>query len=249
MGQVSESSVVFNLAEIMRLEAERVAAEQAAAAEAVLCAARERERRLALEQEQAAAIRAQALAREVAEREQSERRARAHQEALLRIRLDAEAAERLERERLALEHAHACERIARQARSDRRSRTMWLLAPVFAVAGAAATYAGLHPARPPRPAVIIAAPRSAAVEPPAATGARSLPEPSPPRRPAEHAAVTSATPTGPRGKAKTPREQPRPVSTSPAAIGDVEADDDDPLLGILDEPAREPRATVRRRAR
>jgi hypothetical protein len=249
MGQVSESSVVFNLAEIMRLEAERVAAEQAAAAEAVARAARERERRLALEQEEAACMRAQALAREVAEREQSERRAREHQEALLRIRLDAEAAERLERERLALEHTRTCERIARQARSERRNRTMWLLGPAFALAGAVATYAGLHAAQPPRPTVIVPAPRSAAVAPPAVAGAPSLPAASALRGPVEHAVATPTTPNGPRDKARTPRVQPRPVSTRPAIIGDVEADDDDPLLGILDEPAREPRATVRPRRR
>ena len=123
-----ETSVTFNLRELMRLEHERVSAEQnasRAAEEQVACARRESERRAA---EDAARERAAVLAHERAtERERSREAERAENEraaALLRAQLDAEAAERVERQRLEFEHARNFDRL----RLERRSRRVAALA-------------------------------------------------------------------------------------------------------------------------
>jgi colicin import membrane protein len=243
----SESSVVFNLAEIMRLETERVAAEQTAAAEAAEGARRERERQLALAHEEAVRMRARASAREAAEREQALRRERDHHEALLRIRLEAEAAERLEQERLDMEHARALERIALQARRERSRHAIWLLAPVCAVAGAVVTWAALGASAeaPSGPAASSPALRTAGE----ATNAPSVSAGSvAAAASAERGDVAVPATAGTRGtplpKSKLPRPPIRRVN-APTPVLDVDTGSDDPLLGILDEPRPTPKARRR----
>jgi colicin import membrane protein len=118
-----ESSVLFNLRELMQLESQRAAAEDAQARQAAeaqqraiedaeralreAAAQREREREALLTRERAAA--------EAAEQAETERQA-----ALLRVRLEAEVLERALRAQAAAEHAAELARLAGIARSSRR---------------------------------------------------------------------------------------------------------------------------------
>jgi colicin import membrane protein len=100
-----ESSVVFNLRQLMQLEADRVAREEEAAqAECERIAQAEHE----------AAARQQRLLAEAAERAQDVREA-----ARLRVRLEAQAAECAQDERLRRQHADALQRVQVQAQRAR----------------------------------------------------------------------------------------------------------------------------------
>jgi len=132
----TESSTIFNLAEIMRLEHDRVEAEQAAeqaARDAVERARREQieRERLAIERSQRVQARLRVRAARRAERQERERAA-----ALLRVRLDAEARVRLQRDALELERMRAEQAQRGQARSRmwRRGVAAAALALIGAVA-------------------------------------------------------------------------------------------------------------------
>ena len=137
---MEESSVLFNLREIMRLEHERIDAETAA-----IRTARERAAREQAEREQQAEHARQRA--QQALREQEEARAaaaadaeRERAEALLRVRLDAEARER--DAHAAAERAHAREL---QALAQRRSaRIVWVALGTVLITGVSG-YAALAP--------------------------------------------------------------------------------------------------------
>lgn len=135
----NETSVLFNLQELMRIEQERVLAEAAAeraAHEAMERQRTERERRLADEvaraqREEAQAQRERELARERSVIESDTARATA----LLKVQLEMEANERAERQRRELEHARALSLIGaeRQGRGSGRALA-WLLIGTLLVA-------------------------------------------------------------------------------------------------------------------
>lgn len=126
---MEESSVLFNLQEIMRLERDRVSAEEAAvrAAQANAIAEREaraREQRERVTREQTAREHAAAeRARRVLEAAQAEETERAA--ALERIRLEAEAQQRIVDRQLELARAEQLHSIAAE---DRKKRASWVMA-------------------------------------------------------------------------------------------------------------------------
>jgi hypothetical protein len=126
---MEESSVLFNLQEIMRLERDRVSAEEAAVRAAHANAIAEREARAREQREQAArdqAAREQAAAereRRALEATQAEETERAA--ALLRIRLEAEAQQRIVERQLELARAEQLHSIAAE---DRKKRASWVMA-------------------------------------------------------------------------------------------------------------------------
>jgi hypothetical protein len=134
-----DSSVVFNLREIMNLEQERIAAERAAAQAERERAVREqqaREREAVLHAEAERVAEREAQAERVRAQEAAEQRARAQrEESLLRIRLDAEARERLERERIAAEQGRAAD--ALDARRVRKTALIVTLSALCAICAAA----------------------------------------------------------------------------------------------------------------
>jgi hypothetical protein len=138
----NESSVLFNLRQLMELEEARVQSEAEAAREAELAArervvaARARAERAAAEVERARAEELRRVELEAARIEQ-EREA-----ALLRVRLEAEARTRAELEQLALER----ERIAlerAQVSHKRGTPAVLFIALAAAVIGAAGVYASI----------------------------------------------------------------------------------------------------------
>jgi hypothetical protein len=134
----TESSVIANLAEIMQLEHERVAAERRA--EQAAREALERARLLQAQRERREAERAlhvQARLQLRAER-RKQREARERELALLRVRLDVEERARLQRVAQARSEARALEapRHPRGARARWLQRTSWLAA-VASIVGAA----------------------------------------------------------------------------------------------------------------
>jgi hypothetical protein len=136
--EADESSVLFNLRDLMRMETERIAADEAAARAAVAHAAqaraeRERAAREATEREAIAA-----RAREQEARDAEAARLRQHEATLLRIRIEAGARERAESERLALEHERALHRLQRDARRGHLTRALGVttaLVTIAAIAG------------------------------------------------------------------------------------------------------------------
>ena len=108
MSEQKESSVLFNLKELMNLEEDRIQSEEEAqqqAQEEARARAEAEERRKRAEEE--ARIQAEADARaaeERAVREEAERKQRANEEAALRVRLEAEAKARAEEHQRLLEH-------------------------------------------------------------------------------------------------------------------------------------------------
>jgi colicin import membrane protein len=142
-----DSSVVFNLREIMNLEQERIAAERAAARDERERAVREeqaREREAAARADAEQRAEREAQAEQVRAQEAAEQRARAQrEESLLRIRLDAEARERLERERIAGEQARSVQALA--AQRTRKSALTVLLSVLCAGAICGAAYLALAP--------------------------------------------------------------------------------------------------------
>ena len=132
-----ESSVLFNLRDLMRMETERIAADEAAARAAVAHTAqaraeRERAAREAIERKASAA-----RAREQDAREAEAARLRQHEAALLRIRIEASARERAESERLALEHERALRQLERDARRGHFTRALGVMMVLVTIAGIA----------------------------------------------------------------------------------------------------------------
>jgi colicin import membrane protein len=140
----NESSVLFNLRQLMELEEARVQSEAEATREAEL-AARERVVAVRAREERAAAELVRARAEELRRVELEAARIEQEREAaLLRVRLEAEARGRaelerlaLERERLALERAH----VSRQ----RATPAVLLIALAAAAIGAGSIYASVAP--------------------------------------------------------------------------------------------------------
>ena len=129
LAAMEDSSVLFNLNEIMRLERDRVAAEQAAARAAEANAVAEREARAEHERQrgereraalEAAELEREQRAREVERRHEAERAA-----TLLRIQLEADAKRRMFERELELTHAA---RLAELAELQRKKRASWLIA-------------------------------------------------------------------------------------------------------------------------
>lgn len=258
----TESSVIVNLAEIMQLEHERVAAEHAveqAAREAAERAAREQKERARREAERAERVQARLRVR--AARKQ-DRAAREREAALLRVRLDAEARERLERE--ALERAqrqdadHARAAVVVQPAGSRDLRHgAWLA--VLAVLGAfgltqqqrsaaelAALRASERAAREHGAAAadererLEAELRALRAKSQAAVAGQGVDR----VQAADSSATGVASPAGGRatGRAASPDGRARPRAAEPRAqpseerlpLSDLEDADDDPLRGLFD---------------
>ncbi len=245
----TESSVVFNLAEIMQLEHERVTAERAAeqaAHAAVEHAQRERLERERRELERAQQVQARLRLRAArrAERQQQERAA-----ALLRVRLDAEARVRLQQDALELERL----RVEQAQRRGYRWRR-WqggALSVGLAVLVATGTAAWLHvqhgeaelravraTEREAHARGVAAAQESARLRAQldALRAAQaSAPTLSSPHPRAEPNAVAkppgSGTRNRPHGAAGTASRPPR---TAPAPLGGLDGYGDDPIGGLLD---------------
>jgi colicin import membrane protein len=217
----NESSVLFNLRQLMELEEARVQSE-AEAARAAELASREREAAARARTEREAAQAERARIEELRRVELDARRIEQEREAaLLRVRLEAEARERAEFSRLALERDQLA---LQQARVSQRAGrpgavTIALMAVAAAVIGAAAIYAAnartqlLATADRDRPPVSVSlfahqarelaalrnqiaamtAPRPAEVQPAPASKPPSTATPKP--RPAKHLASTSLKPS------------------------------------------------------
>lgn len=246
--RMEESSVLFNLNEIMRLERDRVSAEEAAvrAAEAHALAEREariREQRERVAREQAATEHAAAererIAREAAQAQEHERAA-----ALLRVRLEAEATQRLADQQLELARTvqlHELE-AARQ-----KTRASWWMASALVglcvASGAAYAYV-LEPAlrsahdrsaaldRLTADAAEQTAALSRQMEDLRAAQARAAQAPKP-------AELTASQPVPATKRSLPPRKQPsaKPVATTADADLVLDCDEDDPLCGLNPEPA------------
>lgn len=150
----TESSVLFNLRQLMQLEHERVESELEAAREAAAEVERVREaaEQARMEEQRRAEREAARVVRECeAERERMERE---REEALLRVRLEAEAGERRASEELALLHARDMQHVQLAARRKRG----WMLGATLVAAAIAAS--GVHALLRARPAeVVTVAPR------------------------------------------------------------------------------------------
>ncbi len=234
----NESSVLFNLQELMRIEHDRVEAEHAAA-RALEEQARQRQR------EQAAAVERAQIEEQAAEnarqRAQIEEAARlevARAVALERARLSVEAAERAERQRMAQQHAEALARLTRSTRLPWR-QGVWVLAVVCAIVAlgyfgaidpmlrqsraleAQARALADHYAREidalRQTPIVVAQPLVSAEAPVPATPAVHVTKP-------------------PIAKAKrvrpTPRAKVDPRTGNEALIDPLDAEDDDPLKGL-----------------
>jgi len=140
---MEDSSVLFNLNEIMRLERDRVDAEAAAVRAAEANAQAEREARAREARERV--LREQAAAEEcVRERERMALELAREQEAqraatLLRVKLEAEAKQRLEQQELELLHAQRLHEVAVEQRS-KRTQFGIATALIAVCLGAGATY-------------------------------------------------------------------------------------------------------------
>lgn len=256
MHDAPESSVLFNLAELQRMERDRVAAETAAAREAERLREHEARAARAAEEREALARAQQArAAHEQAERDRRERE-RAHEAALLRTRLEVEAAARAEQERLAREHEQRLRALDAEARAQRGVRRLQLaLVAMLAVGGTAygllvaPALAGAHEQR--LAALDVAARHArerADLEARSAELERRIAQA---EREAMEATTDEATPgatPGPtrpskaasqrqRREARTGR-RPRPSTTRGAAtrddpLGDLDLEGDDPLDGMV----------------
>jgi hypothetical protein len=238
----NESSVLFNLRQLMELEADRVHSEAEAVRTAELAADRaRREAQVAAEAQRRAAE----VARVESERSaalEAEQLAREREAALLRVRLEAEAHERaaqeqlaIERERIALEHA----RVLR--RSGRGRIVIAVMGLAMAGIGAAAAQS-IFPQQPTAAGVVAAGPVSANPFDERASELAALRE--------QIAKLTSrATQTTPPAIAPAvaaparpkPRTPPHPTHTTegerrPSHPGDelrFDGDDKDPLGGLV----------------
>jgi hypothetical protein len=147
----NESSVAFNLENLMQLEQERVAAEQAALrAEREAQAKQEREREREREQE-----REEQRTREARRVEETRRAhddeaavtlALRREAALREVRADVEARERVEQRRLSLEHERKLQAMQVEARGAWWARTLGATCVVLVLAGGAAYAVQLKPA-------------------------------------------------------------------------------------------------------
>jgi colicin import membrane protein len=226
--ETNESSVVFNLRQLMQLEHERVLSDEASA-----CAAR------------VAAQRARAQRQHDAE-QHAERIATERQAALLRVRLQAEASTRAESERIALEHVRQLQRMQHEAARSRLTRA--LLGAAAILIGASIAHATLADTqRQPAPAAVsreaqteavAARPRSeprqnftaeAASSVPTLAVSQAVPQPQPTAASSVHHRARAAHES---------KRQPRPARTEASASGAAGLDEmnNDPLFG-LDEPA------------
>jgi hypothetical protein len=248
---MQESSAAFNLAELMRLEEQRVQQRDLEAR-----AAREA-RRSAQEQRERAARAAETQCereREAQAHQEQLRQEQARHEALQRVCLELEAVERVEREQRALHHALE---LARLPEPSRRARASSWLSAVLGVGlvGCAALYLGaLRPALESTrvlaaEAQALAAERGHALEVlrrGAATGApiraqAAAPTPAPvtPQIPTRQAGSTR---TRPRSTAQAPT---RPGSAASDELGDLDLDSDDPFEDRAERPS--PRRRTRPR--
>jgi hypothetical protein len=245
---MEDSSVLFNLNEIMKLERERVTAEEAAVRAAAAHAKAEREARAREQREQAAREHA-AREHAAAERERLSREAvRAEENAraaqLLRVRLEAEAQQRLADQQLDLKRTA---QLYELAESERKKRSSWLIAGALVAlcvaSGAAYSYVL-------EPALRAAGERSAALDlltadaaAQTAALARQVEDlrAAQARTAAEQLKPTaSPTPTQTSSTAKQPRPRPQPA-IKPVVKPDTSLDalckgSDDPLCG-LDSPS------------
>lgn len=241
MSASNESSIVFNLEEIMNLERERVQAEAAAARAAEQ---RERDARqhaalAARELEQSVAE--QAEARQRAEHQSAQRAEDEHQARLLQLRIDAESAERLERERLGLEHQRTLSRMQTEVGRGQMVRGLSAVVGLLA-AGLIAAHVVLV-----QPALSEARERVAEAERRMATGAHenselrrrilqiqatmpSAADPAPVAPETSPSAVAAPTRKPTRGKP--PR--PRPARRHDRELDGLDATDDDPLTGLVE---------------
>lgn len=240
-GAGDESSVVFNLREIMQLEHERVVAEQSAAR-----AAEEQVARARLVSERRAAERTRAAERE--RMQDAERAERERAAALLRAQLDADAAERSERHRRELDHARDLERLRLERRGRRHAAFALGACAVILAGGVAAFFAVLQPR------LQVARAREAEASMLAANRARELaslrerlaaldaqpPAVVPTSRTPEATRTSTSTPIGtaakPRISARTsPQRAVQPANPAPA-LESMNDDDDDPLWGLEPRP-------------
>ncbi len=146
MPEASDSSVMFNLNELMQLEHERVAAERAAVREAELEQVRARER-AAVEARAEREREAEAdRARERAEQERQATLEAEHEAAMLRTRLELEMHERAaQREAMRL-HEQALRRVDAEARGAGASRALGVLFVLTLALGAGGYFGLLAPA-------------------------------------------------------------------------------------------------------
>lgn len=148
----NESSVLFNLRELMHLESERVHAEATAAAEAEQKAtlAREAAAQRAREEAEAklAREREDESRMEAARRAEEARLLREAEEASTRIRLDAERATRLLEQELLLKHEREL-LILQAAQKPRASRTAYAMTAVGLGALGVAIFVVFNPHAPP----------------------------------------------------------------------------------------------------
>lgn len=243
---MEESSVLFNLSEIMKLERERVTAEEAAVRAAEANARAEREAQLREQRERAAreqadreraAAERERLALEAARAQENERAA-----ALLRVRLEAEAAQRIADRQLELART---EKLIEIAELERKKRGSWLAAAALVslcvASGAAYTYVL-------EPALRASVDRSAALDRLTADAAaqtaalaRQMEDlrAAQARTDAEQAkpdALTASQPSPSSKQPQRPRSAIKPVSKPDTSLDSLCKDSDDPLCG-LDSPS------------
>jgi hypothetical protein len=254
LARMEDSSVLFNLNEIMRLERDRVVAEAAAARAAEAHAIAERDARARRERERVERERALAEAA-VQEREQRAREAERQHEAeraaaLLQIQLEADAKRRMTEQQLELVHAS---RMAELAETQRKKRASWLIAGslVALAVGSGAAYSLVL-----EPALRSAKDQSAALDRLAADAAaqtaalaRQMDEL---RNSRAQPALSPSAPEQSRTEAKAPsRERARPskplvkkppVQAKRDALGSLDcSNSDDPLCGLDSAPDRKRR--------
>jgi hypothetical protein len=219
LSAANESSVVFNLRQLMQLEHERVSADEARAR--AVRAAQERAR----------------AERERNAREEAERAATERQAMLLRVQLQAEAVARAERERVALEHAQQLQRMQHEAR--RALVTRVLVAACGTLIAASLVHATLTESRPRVVAAVVREDAQAA--------ARAAEELSELRRRLADQVAASVPGRGvseavaPPQVAKTltpavhrvlPKHRPIRAAPQPRRGGPIDSASDDPLFGI-----------------
>jgi len=239
-----ESSVMFNLSELMQIETDRVSAEQERARVTAQRAAQAQDELRWAEREQVERAAAQAAQQAQAGLHEARRLEAEREAALLRVRLQVEAQQRLADEHAQREHARVLREIDAQHGAARAARTHRTIMLVIVACGLGGYFGFIEPAvRASRADAMFARREAAANRAESAALRRQLTDAHAAR--IAHASPTNALATRPRvdtpATPNTPRALGRPKKSTRAANSGVHQAASDPgVLGGVDDVGDDP---------
>jgi hypothetical protein len=239
-----ESSVMFNLAELMQLESERVSAEQESARVTAQRAAQAQDEMRRTEREMAERVAAQAAQQAQASLHEAQRLEAEREACLLRVRMQVQAQQRAADEQAQRHHARLLHQIDAQHGAVRAARTHRTIVLVIVACGLGGYFGFIEPAvRASRADAMFARREAAANRAESAALRRQLTDAHAAR--IAHASPTNALTARPRVDApatpNTPRALGRPKkSTRTANLGVHQAASDPGVLGGFDDVSDDP---------